>query len=76
MSYNIPAAFANSASQLLSLTIVPYVRKIAQQGVQDALTNDQYLRRGLTTYQGKLTLAETARKYHMTFVDPVDALSS
>ncbi|MEA5039872.1 MAG: alanine dehydrogenase [Clostridiaceae bacterium] len=71
---NIPSAFARTASVMLSAATLPYARKIADLGVEDALLRDKHLRRGLTTYCGSLTLLETSQKHHLPFVDPLDAL--
>lgn len=71
---NIPSAFANTASQTLSAATLPHALAIAQKGVEQALLEDAFLRRGLTTHKGKLTLLETARKHSMEYTDPKDAL--
>ena len=39
-----------------------------------ALKNDKHLRRGLTTYAGKLTLLETAEKLNIPYTDAMEAL--
>lgn len=72
---NIPSAFARDASVLLSLSILPYVRQVCNQGVEQALLENQYLRRGLTTYRGKLTLEETARKLNLPYIPPLVAIN-
>lgn len=71
---NIPSAFANTASQTLSAATLPHAIAIAQKGVEQALMDDAHLRRGLTTYRGKLTLLETAQKHNMAYTDPKDAI--
>ena len=71
---NIPSAFSCTASQTLSAATLPYAIAMAQKGVEQALLDDAHLRRGLTTYYGKLTLEETALKQHMTYTDPKDAI--
>lgn len=71
---NIPSAFAASASELLSLNTFPYIRKVANLGFKQAMLKDAHLRRGLTTYKGKLTLEETALKQGLPFSDPLDAI--
>ena len=47
---------------------------IANKGVTQALKNDKHLRRGLTTYAGKLTLLETAEKLNIPYTDAMEAL--
>ena len=42
--------------------------------MEQALLDDKHLRRGLTTYKGKLCLLETALKHNIPFTDPKDAI--
>lgn len=72
---NIPSGFAQTASIMLSSAMMPYVRAIADKGVEQALTDNALLRRGLTCYYGDLTLEETAIKHSIPFVDPLDAFA-
>jgi len=72
---NIPSGFAETASQMLSASTLPYALEIANRGIVEALKKDPHLRRGLTTYKGLLTLKETADKHGIPFVDPLEAIS-
>lgn len=67
---NIPSAFAQTASVTLSNATHPFAMAIANKGVKEALKDDKHLRRGLTTYDGKLTLLETAEKLGFEFTSP------
>lgn len=67
---NIPSAFAQTASTTLSNATLPFAMAIANKGVKQALKDDKHLRRGLTTYNGMLTLKETADKLDIPFTDP------
>lgn len=67
---NIPSAFAQTASTTLCNATLPFTMAIANKGVKQALKDDKHLRRGLTTYGGKLTLLETAQKLNIPFTDP------
>ena len=71
---NIPSGFSCTASQTLSAATLPHALAIAEKGVEQALLDDKHLRRGLTTYQGKLCLLETALKHNLPFTDPKDAI--
>ncbi len=71
---NIPSAFAQTASTTLSNATLPFALAIADQGAENALRADRHLRRGLTTYQGHLTLEETAKKLDLPYTDPVTLL--
>ncbi len=69
---NIPSAFAQTASTTLCNATLPFAMAIANKGVKKALKDDKHLRRGLTTYEGKLTLLETAEKLGFEFTSPDD----
>ena len=69
---NIPSAFAQTASVTLSNATLPFAMAIANKGVKRALKDDKHLRRGLTTYNGKLTLLETSEKLDIPFTSPDD----
>ena len=71
---NIPSGFSCTASQTLSAATLPHALAIAEKGVEQALLDDKHLRRGLTTYKGKLCLLETALKHNLPFTDPKDAI--
>lgn len=72
---NIPSAFSQTASVMLSNATSPFARKIADLGPEEAMMRDAHLRRGLTTYYGELCLLETAEKHNMPFTDPADAIA-
>ncbi len=71
---NIPSAFARTASVTLSNATLPFAMAIANKGVDQALRDDKHLRRGLTTYNGKLTLEETAKKLNIPYTDAMELL--
>ncbi len=73
---NIPSAFAQTASVTLSNATLPFALAIANKGVKQALKDDKHLRRGLTTYEGKLTLQETAEKLNLPFTSPEDIVKT
>lgn len=66
---NIPSAFAQTASTTLCNATLPFTMAIANKGVEKALKDDKHLRRGLTTYDGKLTLLETAEKLDLPYTN-------
>ena len=63
---NIPSAFAQTASIMLCNATLPLLLQIADKGVERALRENIHLRKGLTAYDGKLMLAETALKQGRT----------
>ncbi len=71
---NIPAAFSRTATQSLCNVTLPYALKVANKGVEKALNENQYFRKGLCFYKGKLTIKETAMKFSIEYTDPKDAL--
>ncbi len=52
---NIPGTVAQTASQALSLELMPYLIEIADKGILTALKDNSALRAGLTAVDGKLT---------------------
>ncbi|MGV6859450.1 MAG: alanine dehydrogenase [bacterium] len=52
---NIPSASARTATQALSNATLPYVIKLANEGLENALTSHQGLRNGLNIYNGHVT---------------------
>lgn len=72
---NIPSAFSQTASVMLSAVTSPFARRIADLGPEKAMRADAYLRRGLTTYYGDLCLLETAEKHNMPYTDALDAFA-
>ena len=72
---NIPSAFSQTASVMLSTVTSPFARRIADLGPEKAMRADAYLRRGLTTYYGDLCLLETAEKHNMPYTDALDAFA-
>lgn len=71
---NIPSAFSNTASIMLCNATLPFLIEICNKGVDEALRQNIYLRRGLTTYHGKLTLLETATKLNLTYTEASEAI--
>ena len=58
---NIPGATPVTASQGYGNALLPCVTDIADHGVIEALKRNPNLAKGLTTFNGFLTLEETAR---------------
>ena len=57
---NIPGATPVTASQGYGNALLPYIEDIGNYGVIEALKRSSWLAKGLTTYNGHLTLKETA----------------
>ena len=54
---------------MLSNATLPFLLEIANKGVKKALKENPHLRKGLTAYDGKLTLKETALKQNRPLTD-------
>lgn len=67
---NIPAAFPQTSTYSLCNATLPFALQIADKGVEKALVENKYLRRGLTTWNGKLTLEETGKKQNRPYTTP------
>lgn len=73
---NIPSAFARTASIMLANATLPFLLEIANKGVKQALKDNKHLRRGLTAYDGKLTLEETALKQNRPLTNVEELVQS
>ena len=71
---NIPAAYAQTATCLLSNATLPYALQLADKGVKEAMTENKYFRKGLCFYDGVLTLKETGLKQNRPYQSPERAL--
>ncbi|MBU5292934.1 alanine dehydrogenase [Anaerosalibacter bizertensis] len=71
---NIPAAFPQTSTYSLCNATLPFALQIADKGVKQALIDNKYLRRGLTSYEGQLTLEETGKKQDRPYISPEKAL--
>jgi alanine dehydrogenase len=57
---NMPGSVPQTSTRALTNATLPYIRRIANLGVDDALANDPGLARGLNTHAGTLTHAAVA----------------
>lgn len=73
---NIPSAFSQTASVTLANATLPYLLQIADKGFQRAMKENPLLRKGMTCWNGKLTLQETALKQERPWTDPDQLVQS
>ncbi len=52
---NMPGAVPNTSTIALTNATLPYALKIANMGLEDAAKHDEPLKKGINTYNGKLT---------------------
>jgi len=71
---NIPSAYSRTSTEILSNSTLPYLLRITKHGLKKILIQDQYFRKGLSFYKGKLTLKETAVKHNLEYSDPLESL--
>ena len=70
---NIPGAVARTSTIALTNVTIPYIEALAEKGFAQAISEDEGLRQGVTTYQGYLTslpVAQGLDKKHT----PIDEL--
>jgi alanine dehydrogenase len=72
---NMPGAVPATASEALSNVTLPYVLEMADKGVRQALLDDANLRRGLNTFDGKITCQPVAQSFGRDYVDAMSLLA-
>ncbi|MFD2829123.1 alanine dehydrogenase [Corticicoccus populi] len=71
---NIPGAIANSTSVAYAASVLPHIRSILNNGVEEAVVRDGFLRRSLTAYKGYLTHEETSAIQGRPWIRPEEIL--
>lgn len=71
---NIPSAYSRTATEILSNSTKPYLLRITKYGLEKVLKEDEYFRKGLSFYKGKLTLKETSIRHGLEYVDALKAI--
>lgn len=67
---NIPALYANTASQLLSAATLPYAIQIADKGINKALKENRNLCNGVSFWYGEVVWKETADMMGYPYLAP------
>lgn len=65
---NMPGAVPRTSTFALSNVTLPYVQKLADLGVTEALRRDPALRLGLNTYRGHITYQAVATTFGLEYV--------
>ncbi len=73
---NMPGAVAKTSTMALTNATLPYVLKLANAGIKDALLNDENFLKGLNVCNGKITCPEVAEALREDFVDAADCLKT
>jgi alanine dehydrogenase len=72
---NMPGAVPITSTRALTNATLPYVIKLADLGVRDALRGDQGFLDGLATVGGRLTSEPVALDQGLDFISPAEALA-
>lgn len=72
---NIPGAVARTSTLALTSVTLPYLIKIADQGIEAAAAADPALAKGLSTLDGNLVHGPTAEAHNLSYTDPAGLLN-
>ncbi len=72
---NIPGAVARTSTLALTSVTLPYLIRIADDGVEGAAAKDPNLAKGLSTLRGELLSAPVAEAHDLGYTDPQKLLS-
>ena len=72
---NMPGAVPVTSTRALTNATLPYVLKLADLGVRDALRSDPGFLDGLATVGGRLTSEPVARDQGLEFTPPAEVLA-
>src|ERR671915_179216 len=67
---NIPGAVARTSTLALTSVTLPYLVRIADQGMEEAAAADPVLARGLSTLGGNLVSEPVAEAHDLNYTDP------
>ena len=71
---NMPGAVPRTSTQALNNATLPYVIKLADQGVVDAIAADKGLQHGLSVRHGQITEPAVADALGLPYTEPLDTL--
>jgi alanine dehydrogenase len=71
---NIPGAVARTSTLALTSATLPYLVRVAANGVAGAAARDPVLAKGLTTFGGKLVSRPVAEAHGLPYQDPATLL--
>ena len=71
---NMPGAVPRTSTFALDRATRPFIVKLADQGIKNALIEDPQLRDGLNIYDGHITCRGVADALHLTYTPALDAL--
>lgn len=71
---NMPGAVPFTSTTALTNATNPYVQRLANQGILNALKSDHALLQGLNIYQGKVTHKGVSDAFEMDYTTPSEAI--
>ena len=66
---NMPGAYAKTSTYALTNATLPYVMKLANEGLDKSLLNDESLRKGVNVMGGKCILESLAKSLNLDYRD-------
>ena len=72
---NMPGAVPFTSTTALTNATNPYVQKLANQGILNALKSDEYLLKGLNIYQKHITHPGVSEAFNLKFTSPGKAIA-
>ena len=72
---NMPGAVPFTSTTALTNATNPYVQKLANQGILNALKLDEYLLNGLNIYQGQITHPGVSVAFNLKYTSPGKAIA-
>lgn len=72
---NMPGAVPRTSTLALTNVTLPYARRLAGLGVEEALRRDPTLARGLNLYRGHVTFQAVAEAHNLPYDDPAALLA-
>jgi alanine dehydrogenase len=64
---NMPGAVPRTSTYGLSNATLPYIRRLANRGFEQAIKSEVSLAKGVNTYQGKITYEAVAEAFGMPY---------
>jgi alanine dehydrogenase len=71
---NMPGAVARTSTYALTNVTLPYALKLANQGLQKAVSSDSHLAQGVNIYKGHVTHQKVAQALRLQYSDLGDVL--
>ena len=71
---NMPGAVPFTSTLALANTTLPYIKKIANKGLKNAIQSDSSLAYGLNIYKSKITHKGVSNAFDLKYFNPLDVI--